>query len=85
MIAPDKVVVTQYNSDEILVIKLETAEENRIPFEYQSYKINVFYFPDSDLVCIQEEPCGFAKNRNRTFRDWFKQDQTYQIPKIYVI
>ena len=36
MIAPDKVVVPQYYSKEILIINLATAEENRIPFEYQS-------------------------------------------------
>ena len=69
MMAPDKVVVPQYNSKEILIINLATAEENTIPFEYQSKEVDIFYFPDSDLVCIQERPCRFGKNRrNYSFR-----------------
>ena len=66
MIAPDKVVVPQYHSKEILIINLATAEEDRIPFEYKSKEIDVFYFPDSDLACLQEKPCRFGKNR-RTY------------------
>lgn len=70
MIAPDKVVVPQYHSKKILIINLATAEEKRIPFEYKSKEVDVFYFPESNLVCLQEKPCRFGKNRRTySFRD----------------
>ena len=63
MITPEKVVIPQYDSGEILIINITTTEELRIPFEYQSNRINIFYFPETDLVCIQEKPCMFARNK----------------------
>ena len=68
MITPEKVVIPQYDSGEILIINITTTEELRIPFEYQSNRINIFYFPETDLVCIQEKPCKFSQNRRNRRR-----------------
>ena len=57
MATPAKVVVLKRDSSTILLIDLTTAEERVFPFEYQSAKAHLFYFSESDLVCIQESPC----------------------------
>ena len=53
MISPEQVVGTQYERNKILIINLSTAEEKAIHFEYISNQVNIFYFPESDLVCLR--------------------------------
>ena len=53
MIRPEKVVIPKFDTDEILIIDLATTQKSSIPFKLISKKIDIFYFPESDLLCIQ--------------------------------
>ena len=54
MISPEKVVAAQLQQNKILVINLVTAEEKRIDFNFQSEFVDIFYFPDTHFLCIQQ-------------------------------
>ena len=55
---PERVVAVSFSQKEFLVINLTdtTNEVQKIPIALNNNKGRAFYFPDSDLICVEDEP-----------------------------